>query len=166
MPGSGKSTAAEGIAETLKIPIFSVDPIEASLIRSGKKRSFETGLAAYVVAEALASEQLRLGISVIIDAVSPVSEAREMWHNLATRFGARLIVIECVLDSGLHKKRIESRVRNMPGIPEVIWKDVEDRRKEYMAWEEPRLVLDTSESIQNNLEKSLEYINIENRRTV
>ena len=166
LPGSGKSTVAEGIAETLKIPIFSVDPIESSIIRSGRKRSFDTGLAAYLVVEALAAEQLRVGISVIIDAVSPVNEARDMWRNLSTRFAARLIIIECVLESGLHKKRVESRVRNMQGIPEVIWKDVENRRKEYLGWEEPRLVLDTSDSMQNNLDKALEYINIENRRTV
>ena len=72
LPGAGKSTVAESVAGELRLPIFSVDPIEGSIIKSGIHRSFETGLAAYLVAEALANEQLSLGLSVIIDAVNPV----------------------------------------------------------------------------------------------
>lgn len=158
LPGSGKSTLAEGLSQELRMPIFSVDPIESSIIKSGIKRSFGTGLAAYLVAETLAGEHLKLGSSVIIDAVSPVKEARDMWHNLEDRFKAKLIIIECTLHSELHKKRIESRVRNMHGIPEVTWEDVEKRRKEYLEWTEPRLILDTSESPKENLDEALGYI--------
>ena len=158
LPGSGKSTIAEGIAKELKYPVFSVDPIESSIIGSGINRSFETGLAAYLVAKALAGEQLRMGLSVIIDAVSPVKEARDMWLNLSTQFDAQLIIIECVLDKSLHKKRIESRIRGLYGIPEVTWNDVENRRKEYLIWEEKRLVVDTAEPTDNNLGKIFEYI--------
>ena len=141
LPGSGKSTIAEDIANQLRLPIFSVDPIESSIIKSGIKRSFETGLAAYLVAEALADEQLDLGLSVIIDAVNPVQEARDMWQNLSHKHNAKLIIIECVLDRDLHKQRIESRVRNIHGIAEVTWSDVEDRRNEYLAWREERFNL-------------------------
>lgn len=158
LPGSGKSTIAEGIAGKLKLPIFSVDPIESSILKSGIERSFETGLAAYLVAEALASEQLSLGLSVIIDAVNSVKEARDMWRDLSKKHASRLIIIECMLDKDIHKKRIESRVRNMQGIPEVSWVDVENRRKEYLKWEEKRLVLDTSDSPANNLDRALAYI--------
>ena len=135
-----------------------MDPIESSIIKSGIMRSFETGLAAYLVAEALASEQLNLGLSVIIDAVNSVKEARDMWRDLSDRYGACLIIIECVLDRDIHKQRIESRVRDMQGIPEVTWADVENCRNEYLKWEEKRLVLNTSDSPANNLEKALEYI--------
>ena len=158
LPGSGKSTIAEGLAKALKYPLLSVDPIESSIIQSGINRSFETGLAAYLVAERLAAEHLPLEISVIIDAVSGVQEARDMWRNLSDQFQARLIIIECVLDRNLHKKRIESRTRNLHGIPEVTWEDVENRRKEYLAWEEERLIIDTAQPNSNNLAKVLEYI--------
>jgi predicted kinase len=158
LPGSGKSTVADAIAEKSKIPILSVDPIESSILRSGINRSFETGLAAYLVAETLAAEQLRLGISVIIDAVSSVKEARVMWRNLSIRFDARLVIIECVLNPELHKQRIETRIRNMHGIAEVTWNDVQDRRKEYIAWEEARLILDTADRIEDNVDEALDYI--------
>jgi predicted kinase len=165
LPGSGKSTVAEGIAEKLGIPIFSVDPIESSIIKSGIKRSFETGLAAYLVTETLVAEQLSLGIPAVIDAVSAVKEARDMWRTLSNKFNARLIIIECVLDRDLHKKRIESRVRNIHGIPEVTWNDVDNRSKEYLTWKEKRLVLDTSDNIESNLDRAFEYISAEEKES-
>lgn len=160
LPGSGKSTIAESLAENLSVPLFSVDPIEASIIQSGLKRSFETGLAAYLVAETLAGEQLKRGLSVIIDAVNPVQEARDMWHNLVRKHNALLIIIECVLDRELHKKRLESRIRNMYGIPEVTWEDVENRRQEYVPWKEERFVLDTANTHEKNRKKAVEYIHL------
>jgi predicted kinase len=159
LAGSGKSTLAESLAGALEIPIFSVDPIESSIIKSGIQKSFETGLAAYLVAESLAAEQLKLGISVIIDAVNPVKEARDMWRGLGKIYHARLIIIECVLNSELHQKRLKARVRNMPGMPEVTWENVENQRNEYSTWEEnDRLVIDTSNGAEFNLNKALEYI--------
>ena|ERR1700730_11706505 len=160
LPGAGKSTVAESLAEKLSVPIFSVDPIESSIIKSGIKRSFETGLAAYLVAEALAGEHLKRGLSVIIDAVSPVQEARDMWHDLVRKQNATLIIIECVLERKLHKKRIESRIRNIYGIPEVTWEDVENRRKQYLSWEEERLVLDTAHTHEKSVKKALDYIHL------
>lgn len=158
LPGTGKSLVAEGLAEKLKLPIFSVDPIESSILKSGFKRSFETGLAAYLVAKTLAAEQLSIGISVIIDAVSPVQQARDMWHDLSNKYHSKLIIIECVLDRELHRKRIKARVRNMHGIPEITWDDVENRRKEYLPWEEERLIIDTSNNIEDNLDKVAKYV--------
>jgi predicted kinase len=160
LPGSGKSTVAESLAEKLSVPLFSVDPIESSIIKSGIKRSFETGLAAYLVAEALAGEQLKCGLSVIIDAVSPVQEARDMWHNLAHKQNATLIIIECVLDKELHKERLASRTRNMHGIPEVTWEDVENRRKQYVPWKEERFVLDTANTHEKYIKEALDYIHL------
>ncbi|HLI07270.1 MAG TPA: AAA family ATPase [Ktedonobacteraceae bacterium] len=158
LPGSGKSTIAESLAARLSIPLFSVDPIESAMLRSGLERGFETGLAAYVVAETLAGEQLKCGLSAIIDAVSGVQEARDMWHSLACAHNATLIIIECVLARELHKQRIEARVRNMHGIPEVTWEDVENR--EYVPWQEGRLVLDTACAHQENVKQALDYIRL------
>jgi predicted kinase len=158
LPGSGKSTIAEAVAKKLKLPIFSVDPIESAIIKSGIPKSFETGLAAYVVAQTLCAEHLKIGIPVIIDAVSPVKEARDMWHELEEKYNVQLIIVECVLKEDLHRKRIESRTRNIPGIPEVTWADVEHRQKDYLPWKEERLVLDTENIHEKNLEKVLDYI--------
>lgn len=158
LPCVGKSTLAESIAKNLSIPLFSVDPIESSIIKSGIKKSFETGLSAYLVAETLASEHLKLGQSVLIDSVSAVKEARIMWKNLAQNHNVELVIIECILDSKIHRKRIESRVRNMHGMPEVTWEYVEECKKEYLPWDEEHLVINTADDHEQNIRKTLEYI--------
>ena len=158
LPGSGKSTLAEGLAKSLKLPIFSVDPIESAILKSGEPRSFETGLAAYLVAEKLAGEQLKLGMSVIIDAVNGVKEARDTWRDLANKHDSELKIIECVLSEEIHKKRIEARIRNLDGIPEVTWDEVQKRKNEYLEWSEDRLVVDTEKNIEENLKLVLEFV--------
>jgi predicted kinase len=158
LPGSGKSTLAEGLSQSLQIPIFSVDPIESAIFRAGIRRSFETGLAAYIVAQTLAGEQLKLGMSVIIDAVNSVKEARDMWQELSRECDAKLIHVECVLDKEIHKERIMTRERNIYGIPEVTWEDVEKRKEEYVPWKEERLIINTAKDGEQTLEEALEYI--------
>lgn len=56
LPGTGKSTIADGIARTRQTPVLSVDPIESAIVRAGIPASFETGLAAYLVAQTLADQ--------------------------------------------------------------------------------------------------------------
>jgi predicted kinase len=91
LPGSGKSTLAEGLSRHFSLPLFSVDPIEAAMWRGGLPRD-QTGIAAYTVAQALADEHLRLGQSVVIDAVNPVEAPRAAWRNLAARYRADLAI--------------------------------------------------------------------------
>src|ERR1700727_2206060 len=95
LPGSGKSTLAERLSRTLSIPVFSVDPFEAAMWRGGLARD-QTSIAAYDVAIALADEHLRLGHSVIVDAVNPVEAPRAAWRDLAAKHRAELKIIECV----------------------------------------------------------------------
>jgi predicted kinase len=144
LPGSGKSTLAEGLSRTLSLPVFSIDPIEAAMWRGGLLKQ-STGIAAYEVAIALADEHLRLGHSVIIDAVNPVEAPRAAWRNLAVKHLADLKIIESVCaDETVHRRRIEARVRNIEGMPEVTWARVLQRRAEYQPWTDARLTLDTS----------------------
>ena len=70
LPCSGKSTIAEALAKKLSWPLFSVDPIEEAILRSGFQRNFETGLAAYLVAETLACAVRR----TCLTGESPVNE--------------------------------------------------------------------------------------------
>ena len=144
LPGSGKSTVAEALSRHLALPVFSVDPIEAAMWRGGLPRD-QTGIAAYVIAQTLAEEHLRLGHSVIVDAVNPVEAPRAAWRRLAAEYRADLKIIECVCaDQAIHRRRIEARVRNIEGMAEVRWARVEQRRAEYQAWTDARLTLDTS----------------------
>jgi predicted kinase len=151
LPGSGKSTLAEGLSRKLSMPIFSIDPIEAAMWRGGLAKA-QTGIAAYDVAIALADEHLRLGHSVIADAVNPVEAPRAAWRNLAAKYRAELRIIECICaDEAVHRRRIEARVRSIDGMPEITWARVLERRAEYEAWADPRLTLDTSVEVPERL---------------
>lgn len=159
LPGSGKSTIANRLAEQLKLPVFSVDPIESAIIKAGIERSFETGVAAYQVAEALASEQLKLGNSVIIDAVNAEEEGKDVWRGLARTYGLELTVLLVIVsDRALHKQRIESRVRDLHGFSEVTWEMVEARENAFTAWKEPTLQLDSARAVETLVEEAVRYI--------
>ena len=107
LPGSGKSTIAERIAQRLKIPILSVDPIESAIIKAGIARSFETGVAAYLVAQSLAGEQLKLGNPVIIDAVNAEEEGKDTWRSLAQHYEVDMIILDVFMsDQALHQQRV------------------------------------------------------------
>lgn len=159
LPGSGKSTLSERISKKLGWPVFSVDPIESAILKSGIERGFETGLAAYMVAETLADEQLKLGHSTIVDAVSAVDESKQMWRSLAAKHKAELVIIEVhCSDEKLHKQHLQARVKNLHGIPEVTWEDVDKRRKQYVAWKEHVLKLNSTEKSEANVMKAIRYI--------
>ncbi len=144
LPGSGKSTIAEGLARAFEVPVLSIDPIEAAMWRSGLVPS-DTGIAAYRVAEAVAAENLKQGLSVIIDAVNPVEDARAMWQALAGQHGLSPTCIEVICsDETLHRQRVEARVRNIDGMPEIGWNQVVKRKAEYEARTDDRLVLDSA----------------------
>jgi predicted kinase len=144
LPGSGKTVLAEGLARSLSIPIFSVGPIEAAMWRAGLDEE-NAGVAAYEIAEMLADENLRFRLSVIVDAVNPVEAPRAAWRNLAAKHRVNLKVIECVCaDDTILRQRIESRVHGGAAAHGLTWKGLLQRRAEYEAWTDPRLVLDTS----------------------
>src|SRR4051812_25884111 len=139
LPGTGKSTLAAGIARPLRAPVLSVDPIESAVIRAGIAKSFETGLAAYLVAETCADEFLAAGLDVIVDAVNAVEPARDTWRAVAARNGTRLRVIVCTLEPEEVARRLTGRSRGL-AMGEPSAEDLRARAGEWRPWAEPHLV--------------------------
>ena len=157
LPGSGKSSLADAIAVELGAVVLSVDPIEAAIWRAGITPCFETGVAAYEVAAALAEQQLRLGLDVIADAVSSTEPARGMWRDVATRAGERLFVVEVICsDTDLHRQRLTGRERGIDGFPEPSWDEVLERQAEWEPWTEQRLVVDSVDDLDTSVTQVIE----------
>ncbi|WIM98039.1 ATP-binding protein [Actinoplanes oblitus] len=143
LPGVGKSTLAAAVATELPAAVLAVDTVDFALQRYAVHES-RPGYAAYGVVAALAEEQLRIGHHVIIDAVSPVKAARDLWVDLAERMAVPLRVVEVLCgDDAEHRRRVESRyaARDHDGVPD--WVRVLERQSEYEPYLGPRLVVDT-----------------------
>lgn len=159
LPGAGKSTLADSVGRALGAAVLSVDPIEAAIWRSGIPPSFETGLAAYEVVATVAEHELRLGLAVVVDAVSSLEVAREMWRKAARRTGAATRVIEVVCgDEMVHRDRLARRERDMGGFPEPTWDDVVRRKQEFEPWVDDHLVLDSVRDTEVNTAEALAFL--------
>ncbi len=158
LPGTGKSAIADAIGRARGLPVLSVDPIESAILRSGLARSFETGLSAYLVAEALADGFLATGVGVVVDAVNSTEYARDQWRKVAVSRGADLRVIVCLVSNALiHEARLAGRDRGMAS-GEPSPEDVERRRSEWTPWQEPHLTLDGLDGFESNVARALEFI--------
>ena len=159
LPGVGKSAIADGLARRLGASVISVDPIEAAILRSGFQRSFETGLAAYNVGAAVAEHELRLGLTVIADAANYLEVGRNIWRSAAASAAVAASAIEVVCsDENLHRRRLQTRRRDLGPFPEPTWDDVVQRRAETEPWREGRLLLDSIRPIDENVALALEYL--------
>lgn len=158
LPGSGKSTVAGEVARALGCALFSVDPIEAAMWRAGIGQDQPTGLAAYVVAEDLAREQLLIGHDAIVDAVNDVEAARDQWVALAARLSHPLAFVEVFCsDAEEHQRRLRDRRREIVGFPESTWASVIERRESICAWADDRLRVDSMRPLNENVMAVLEY---------
>ena len=159
LPGSGKSAVAEDLARALNCAVLSVDPVEAAMWRSGVDRDQPTGLAAYVVVEALAAEQIALGHDVVVDAVNAVEPARDEWRQLADRTGSVLRFIEvCCSDEHEHRRRLETRERGLGDFRETHVGIGAGAASGLREWTDDRLVLDSMTARETNLRTALDYL--------
>lgn len=162
LPAAGKSTIAEVVGNRLGMPVLSVDPIEAAILSAGIDAEQPTGLAAYLVAEAMAEGVLSSGRGVVIDAVNAVEPAREQWVKLAARQNATLRFIEVVCsDPEVHRERLAARAGRHA--VETAYA-VEQSLSEWEPFQGesaavPRVTLDSVRPLGVNIEQALEFLN-------
>jgi hypothetical protein len=103
--------------------------------------------AGYRVAYAVAADNLRLGRTVITDCVNPVAASRTAWRAIAAAVPAAAIEIEIICsDSAEHRRRVETRSLDLPGLVAPSWAEIEAevRRGGYEPWDGARIVVDTA----------------------
>jgi len=162
LPGTGKSTLAEKLARAIGAPAFAGDWLMGGL-RPAHAALAQLDRADYLAAwfgllRTLVTRQLMLDQSAVVDDV--VSDGQlVVWQEVADQFSARLYLIECVCsDEGVHRARIEGRVRGIPGWHEVGWDHVERMRAETTPPSADRLTVDAIEPVEENFRRVLAYI--------
>jgi predicted kinase len=162
LPGTGKSVLAEALGRELGIPVFAKDWLEATLLQCELVPGNEAkplGSVGYQLLTVLAERQLMLGQSAILDSVASTESIRSSWKQLAAQYDAEWRVIECICsDESLHRARIGIRQRNIPGWHELEWSEVEHVKTYYLPWEEDRLIVNTVDSLEDNLKHVFEYL--------
>jgi predicted kinase len=142
LPGTGKTTVAKALVIETGALYLRIDTIEQA-IRSSGALAQDVGRSGYLVANGLALSNLRLGATVIVDCVNPVIESRLAWSEVASEAGARLINVEVICsDVDEHRRRVETRQGDIPGLTPPTWQSVLGH--EYDAWAEARLCIDTA----------------------
>jgi predicted kinase len=163
LPGTGKSTIGQVVASRLGVPVVSVDLIETAILKAGIDAEQPTGLAAYLVAEALTERLLSVGGSAVVDAVNAVTPAREQWVSLAARLSIPIKFIEVICsDPELHRSRIEKWQKSMPH-HQLSWNAVEQSFDDYAEWNGPsgaiaRITLDSVDPLGVNVERAIAFV--------
>ncbi len=141
LPGSGKSTIAQGMARMTGAMHLRIDTVEQGLrdICGLEKLEGE----GYRLSYRIAQDNLRLGVSVIADSVNPWPLTRDEWNRVATEIGAPFVNIEVLCSDQIeHRSRVETRGPSVPGLAPPTWEAVQAR--DYRAWISDRDALDTA----------------------
>jgi aminoglycoside phosphotransferase family enzyme/predicted kinase len=159
LSGTGKTAVARAFAGELGLQAFSSDAARQSLFGDAKKRT-AYGEGAYT-AEAncltyrklieAASEALKDGRSVVLDATFREAEALALARSMAAEAGARWRLIECRLAPELVSSRLAERAARKEGLSDATWEIYLRQREEGASLKtEPdacHLILDTSGSL-------------------
>lgn len=140
LPGSGKSSVARALAERSGAAWLRIDTIEQGLRDLCAVNVEGEG---YGLAYRIAADNLRAGVSVIADSCNPIELTRDAWEAVARDAGAAYVNVEVICsDAAEHRRRIESRTSEVPGLRLPTWRAVQDR--EYHEWTRQRIVIDTA----------------------
>jgi predicted kinase len=163
--GSGKSTIATAVADSMGATVVSFDWLMSAL-RSVPDVWAVTELpverqrsVGWLLLGRVAEQQLRRGASCVLDLVAR-TPAIASWRELAEQYGARFTVIEChCSDVEQHLSRVSGRRRDIPGWYELSPDDVTRSRENYEPLPaDDKITIDTVDPLEESLNRVLHAI--------
>ena len=143
LPGVGKTTLARALAQAEGGVHLRIDSIEQAIRDGGGASDGDIGPIGYLVAHAVARDALAVGRLVVADCVNPLALTREAWRPLAASCDAPLLEVETICsDLAEHRRRVETRQSDIPGLALPDWAATQARR--YEPWDSAPLVIDSA----------------------
>jgi predicted kinase len=153
LSGVGKTTVAIELARQIGAMHLRIDSIEQAILDSGLT-SKPINEAGYLVAYAIAEDNLRIGRTVIADSVNALPVTRDAWLEVAKRAGVDAMEIEIrCSDADEHKRHVENRITDVRGLKLPTWHEVVSR--EYHPWDSKDIAIDTA---RENVEQSVQTL--------
>jgi predicted kinase len=150
LPGVGKTALARELARQIGGVHLRVDSIEQA-IRGWTSLNQPLDDVGYRVAYAIAEDNLRIGRTVVADSVNPLRLTRDAWRNVAKCGGVTALEVEIQCSAPEeHRRRVEARAADIPGLTMPTWAEVVAR--EYHPWDRDHLVIESaSRTIDENV---------------
>ncbi len=151
LPGAGKSAIARELARQIGAVYLRIDSIEQA-IGGSCLAGPPMNDAGYRIAYSVAEDNLGAGLTVVADCVNPLRITREAWREVAARAQASTLEVEVrCSNAGEHRRRVEARGSDVPGLALPTWPDVLSRR--YDPWDREHLLIDSAEkSVEENVD--------------
>jgi predicted kinase len=156
-PGTGKSTIARAIAAALHAALIDRDVIRQKAVDIFGDLP-EVGRFSYELMFALASEQLSLGLSVVVDMPLTYRTTFEQSKALAREFSVPMLVVHCQCSPEVQKRRLEGRKGKVSEFQITSWEEWEQWKPRFEDYDDGGCVIDTSNPLDDSLAKIMHCI--------
>lgn len=156
-PGTGKSTIARLLATSLHAPLIDRDIIRQVAV-DVFGNLYPVGRFSYELMFALTREQLRLGLSVVVDTPLTYRKTYETCLEIAGSHGVPMLVVHCQCPPEVQRNRLESRKGQVSNFQITSWEEWEKWKTRYEDFEDHGCVIDTSHPMDESLAKVMRCI--------
>ncbi len=162
-PGTGKSTIARLLAASLHAPL-----IDRDILRQTAVDVFgnvpQIGYFSYEMMFTLAREQLKLGLSVVVDTPLTYRRTYEQCLEIAQEFHTPMLVVHCQCPPEVQKRRLEGRKGQVSNFQITSWEEWERWKERYEEFDDQGCTIDTSHPMDESLAKVIRCIHELHRR--
>ncbi len=156
-PGTGKSTIARAIATSLHAPLIDRDIIrQASVDIFGNHP--DIGRFSYELMFALTREQLRLGLSMVVDTPLTYRTTYEQAKSMAAEFHVPMLVVHCKCSPEVQKRRLEERKGRVSPFQITSWEEWQQWKKRFEDFDDGGCEIDTANTLDDSLSKVMRTI--------
>lgn len=157
LPGTGKSFLARKVAERLPCVIVESDSVRKILTQGNPDYTPYESSFIHRISHKVIEQLLWEGHNVIHDATNLAESHREQLYRVVTRIRAKLVIVQTIAPEAIVRERLAERFihRDPLDMSDADWDVYKQLQVELEAIRRPHLVVDTSEGMDDAVQKIL-----------